>query len=434
MDSSKINVMVNPSPTAAFAVDIPEQCFKNNWFLFSNKSTVPSGIMTYTWNFGDGNMDYSNDIAHKYSIPGTYLVKLTAKETNGGCTDDSTFTVVVDPSPVAGFSVNANPQCFPGHQFVFTNNSSIYAGTMQYSWDLGDGITKTSADVTYKYAKAGNYTVKLLLDAVGGCKDSAYKDIIVHPVPSADFTVLPVCVNLPVPVYNRTFNNTNSTVNYLWDFGDGHTDNVKTPQYSYPVAGNYLLTLSVSTAQCPVSFDTKTVKVTIEDQVKGIVYPDKDAAFNYPEQLQARLIGNSVTWTPAVSLSNRYSYNPVFTGLAPQLYTVQLKTAAGCITVDTQLVKTHKKIEIYVPTGFTPDGNGVNERLRPVLIGFVKVNYFRIYDRWGKLLFSMKSDQPGWDGRVNGGDAQTQTVVWMIEAVDVDGVVHRKQGTTVLIR
>ena len=153
-----------------------------------------------------------------------------------------------------------------------------------------------------------------------------------------------------------------------------------------------------------------------------------------PNLLQARNIGTKIIWTPASNLSNRYSYNPVFRGITPELYTIQLTTAAGCVTIDTQLVKTHKKIEIYVPTGFTPGNDNINERLRPVLIGFEKVNYFRIYNRWGKLLFSMNSDQPGWDGKVNGNPVEMQTVVWMIEAVDVDGKVHNRQGTTIVIR
>jgi gliding motility-associated-like protein len=434
IDSSKFDISVNASPTASFTVDVPEQCFKNNWFLFTNKSTVTSGIMTYTWDFADGNIDYSNDIAHKFALPGTYAVKLIAKETNGACIDDSVITVKVDPSPVAAFSVNTNPQCFPGHQFVFTNASIIYAGAMQYTWNMGDGNIKNSADVTYAYTKAGNYTVKLLLDAAGGCKDSAYKDIIVHPVPAADFSIQNICVNLQVLLNNRTLNNTASTVNYLWDFGNGHMDNIKSPVYSYPLAGTYPVTLSVSTVQCPSSFNTKTTNVVIDAVTKGITYPVKDAAFNFPEALQARNISSNVVWTPATNLNNRYSLSPVFNGLTPQLYTIEMKTPTGCITVDTQMVKTHKKIEIYVPTGFTPDGNGVNERLRPVLIGFSKVNYFRVYDRWGKMLFSMNSDLPGWDGNVNGVPASTQAVVWMIEAVDVDGVVHRKQGSTVLFR
>ncbi len=432
-DSSEFNVIVNPSPAAAFVVDVPEQCFKNNWFVFTNRSTVASGVLTYTWDFGDGLFDNSNDIAHKYAQPGTYLVKLNTTGA-GGCQDDSSFTVIVNPSPIAGFSINSDVQCFPGHQFIFTNSSTILSGGLQYSWDMGDGTFNNTTNVNYSYVKAGNYTVKLLLDALGGCKDSIIRNVIVHPTPVADFTIKPICENLQVPIINRTFNNTASTINYIWDFGNGYLDNNKTPVYNYPAAGNYKVKLSVSTVQCPVSFDTKAIDVSIEAKVQGIVYPDKDAAFNFPEPLQARQFGNNVTWTPPTNLNNRFSYSPTFYGLSPQLYTIQIKTANGCITVDTQLVKTHKKIEIYVPTAFTPDGNGLNERLRPLLIGFAKVNHFRIYNRWGQMLFTMNSDQPGWDGKINNVPAATQTVVWMIEAVDIDGKVHNRQGTTVLYR
>ena len=67
-------------------------------------------------------------------------------------------------------------------------------------------------------------------------------------------------------------------------------------------------------------------------------------------------------------------------------------------------------------------------------MGFRSVTYFRVYNRWGKMLYQMQSDRPGWDGRVNGTIQDTQAVVWMIEAIDIDGVVHKRQGTTVLLR
>jgi len=432
-DSSNFTVVVNPSPDAAFAINAASQCFKNNSFTFTNKSTVSSGALQYNWDLGDATLLTSQDVTHSYTLPNTYTVKLTTTGV-GGCKDDSLFDVVVNPSPIAGFSVNNDMQCFPGHQFVLTNSSTVLSGGLQYTWSLGDGTFNTIADVNYSYAKAGSYNIKLIADAASGCKDSANRNVVVHPTPSANFTIRPVCENLQVPIINRTFNNTVSTINYLWDFGNGHLDNVKSPVYSYPAPGTYNVKLSVSTVQCPVSFDTMAINVTIEALVKGMVYPDKDAAFNFPEPLQARPIGNSATWTPPISLSNRFSYTPFFTGTVPQLYSIQLKTATGCVTVDTQLVKTHKKIDIYVPTGFTPDGNTINERLRPVLVGFTKVNYFRIFNRWGHLLFSMNSDQPGWDGKINNKPAEMQTVIWMIEAVDVDGKVHNRQGTTVIIR
>jgi gliding motility-associated-like protein len=204
------------------------------------------------------------------------------------------------------------------------------------------------------------------------------------------------------------------------------------PQYTVIETGKYYAQLF--NKSCALPFTTPATAFTIDTAKPGIIYPTVDAAFNFPEPLHARQFGNGVKWAPATSLNNPFSYTPTFTAVAPQLYHILITTASGCITIDTQLVKTHKKIEIYVPTAFTPDGNGSNDRLKPLLMGFVKVNYFRVFDRWGKLLFTMNSDQPGWDGRSNNQPVENQTLVWMIEAVDVDGVVHTKQGTTVIVR
>jgi gliding motility-associated-like protein len=388
----------------------------------------------------DGIQWFKDDIA----IPGANQTILNVSQTGAyyavlsnttGCTRTTAVKQIdVFDSPAAAFTINLASQCFEGNQFIFTNGSSVPVGALQYSWQLDDGTTLGTKDITYNYLTTGNYTIKLVATGLGGCKDSTSRNVIVIPTPSADFTVQPVCENLPVPLFNTTFNNTTSTINYLWDFGNGHIDNAKTPVYSYPLGGNYTIKLTVSTVQCPAAFNTKAINVDIEQQLPGIIYAVKDAAFNFPEPLNARPIGNSITWTPPTSLTNRFSFTPSFKGLMPQLYTIEIKTAAGCVTVDTQLVKTHKKIEIYVPTGFTVNGDGINDYLRPLLIGFTKVNYFRIYNRWGKLLFSMNSDYPGWDGKINNIPADIQTVVWMIEAVDVDGIVHNRQGTTVLFR
>lgn len=353
---------------------------------------------------------------------------------SAGCTDDTTFQVTVQDGPAAAFTANNYGQCLPGNQFILQNNSTVASGTLNYLWSFGDGNTTTVKDPVHTYSSYGRFNIKLLVDAGGVCFDSVTKPFDVFMVPQPDFSVQPVCQDLRVPVINRTSNITNAAINYIWDFGNGHIDNVTTPVYSYSNPGVYTITLTASIPQCPAVVNSISKNVVIERRIIGISYPDKDAAYNFNEPLQARNIGNKVLWTPATNLNNRYSYSPVFRGITPQLYTVQLTTDAGCVTVDTQFVTTHKKIAIYVPSGFTPGNDNNNERLRPVLSGFVKVNYFRVYNRWGKLLFSMNSDQPGWDGKLNGNPVDMQTVVWMIEAVDVDGNVHNKQGTTVIIR
>ena len=207
-------------------------------------------------------------------------------------------------------------------------------------------------------------------------------------------------------------------------------------QLSYTVTATGTYSASLISNVCTDAIKTRDIDITIDTALAGITYPTIDVAFNFPIRLHARGsdFANSVLWTPDISLDDRHSFVPYFKGLHEQLYTVEIKSPAGCTTVDTQLVKTHKEIAIYVPTVFTPGGDGTNDYLRPLLLGFEKVKYFRIFNRWGKMIYETQTDLPGWDGRIGNILQETQTVVWMIEAVDIDGKTHFKKGTTLLIR
>ncbi|MEP7237202.1 MAG: PKD domain-containing protein [Ferruginibacter sp.] len=432
-DSVSFIVQVNAEPVAGFTVNTNEQCLLNNSFVFNNTSTLSSGNMQYRWQFGDGNTAVTKDVTYSYSIPGIYTVKLLTTS-DKGCADSIVSAITVNPSPVSDFTVGGMQQCFINNLFNFINQSTISSGTLQYTWNLGDGATSTATDISYSYLQPGNYAVKLDALSDKGCPHSSTLPVTVYNYAVADFAVDPVCQNQQLPLLNKTVNNTTTTLNYLWDFGNGQTAAIANPVYSYPAEGTYIIKLSVNTNQCLQPLTVKQITVVIKPSIPGIRYPDKNALMNFPEPLQARQIGSSVLWTPATGLDNPTSFTPVFKNIYPQFYTIKLETPNGCFTTDTQMVKTSKRINIYVPQSFTPDGNGINDYLRPLLMGFGSVAYFRVYNRWGKLLFQMQSDLPGWDGRINGKIQDTQTVVWMIEAVDIDGHTHKEQGTTILIR
>lgn len=434
-DSSFHTMVVYPGPSAGFTIDTPKQCFNGNLFHFSNNSTIISGNLLYRWDMGNGDVFTTKDLAYSYPLPGVYTVNMRVTAATGGCYVDSSFDITVYPSPVAGFTVNIPTQCLPGNVFNFKNISTLAAGTMKYLWDLGDGTIDSTADITHTYALAGTYTVKLMCYATGNCNSVFYQTVVVNEVAYPDFKVDPVCTDIRVPIINRTKDVSGTTSNFMWDFGNGDVSSDRTPHYSYRSPGTYTITLSVSTSQCPASILHRKQDVVIDAPAPGITYPVKNAIMNFDEQLTARNIGNSALWMPATSLSSRTSYQPVFKGLNDQLYTIQLRTATGCVTVDTQFVKTRKNIKIYVPNIFSPaNADGKNDYLKPFLMSFSKLNYFRIFDRWGKLLFEMRSEGQGWDGRIKGAFAEMQTVIWMIEAIDVDGVVHHEQGSTILMR
>ncbi len=155
---------------------------------------------------------------------------------------------------------------------------------------------------------------------------------------------------------------------------------------------------------------------------------------NLPLTLQARDFGESILWNPATYLDNPAVTTPVFTGSKEQTYTIEITTPSGCITVDTLQVKTVKDVQIYVPSAFTPNGDGMNDFLRPTLMGVKELRYFRVYNRWGQLVYESKSAQPGWDGNIKSLPQQTGAVVWIAEAVGVDGRIYQQKGTSVLVR
>ncbi len=190
--------------------------------------------------------------------------------------------------------------------------------------------------------------------------------------------------------------------------------------------------LITNTDGCSVS--TKKQPVLIEQPVPGIAYPDLYAIINLPLTMQARNIGQTAVWKPATYLNNPESFTPSFRGAVEQLYTIEITTKAGCITVDTQLVKIVKGVEIYVPNAFTPNSDGTNDYLRPVLRGVKSLSYFRVFNRAGQILFESRNVKPGWDGTFKGMQQQAQAVVWALECIGLDGLVYIKKGPSVLLR
>ena len=234
---------------------------------------------------------------------------------------------------------------------------------------------------------------------------------------------------------NNTIEPGNTSVYYLWDFGNGQTSALRNPPPQvYTSPGDYVMSLSVSSGQCPLPLNIQKRFVFVDAPKPGINNPAQIAVVNLPLTLHARQFGNNVLWSPAVNLDNPASYTPTFIGNKEQLYTVEIRTASGCVTVDTQLVKIHKGIEIYVPNSFTPNNDGRNDFLRPFTIGIKELSFFRVYNRWGQMIFETRDMGKGWDGIFKGTHIEVQTLVWMFEGIGVDNKVYKARGTTVLMR
>jgi gliding motility-associated-like protein len=191
---------------------------------------------------------------------------------------------------------------------------------------------------------------------------------------------------------------------------------------------------------CP-NILTDTIHINVIPPVIVNAGHDTSVVINQLLQLQASV--NDTTaynwlWTPATGLDNTTISNPVtvLSGSTDSIrYVVRATDPAGCYGEGNILVTVYKTDpEIFVPGAFTPNGDGKNDIIKPVTVGITQLDYFRIYNRWGQLLFSTGEMGAGWDGTFNGTRQPSGTYVYMTAGTDYKGNKISRKGTVVLIR
>ena len=375
--------------------------------------TAPFGYQSYTWY----NSNFSQTLGNSQSIffnppppVGTVIAVQVEPYSGYGCRD-TLYAKLIDTLTV--FS-NA------GKDTLSCNGTKVQIGAnpkpgLAYSWDPPTGLS----DAHIANPRAGpNITTTYVLttsSAGGGCPA---RDSVIVTASTIDTSIrvlgkLAYCITgMDSTVF---FVSPTDSIQWLKDnFPINNQHNVR---YRANQSGSYRAIL-YNDDGCVAITGEKTV--VIEAPRPGIMYPVEYAVVNYQHQLKARDFGIGVEWSPGTFLSSTNSVTPLFNGTTDKLYTIVIETAAGCVTVDTQLVKVFKEVKFYVPSGFTPNLDGLNDYLKPIPVGMKEFKYFRVYNRWGQLVFDLKDDPRGWNGMIDGKPQSSQVVVWMAEGVGIN--------------
>jgi gliding motility-associated-like protein len=167
---------------------------------------------------------------------------------------------------------------------------------------------------------------------------------------------------------------------------------------------------------------------------------DTAVVVNQPLQLQAVSSDtgpDTFSWSPIEGLNDPGISNPVAvlgSAVDSIWYVVRVTDTAGCYGEDSILVRVFKTLpNIFVPNAFTP-GSSINNVFRPIPVGISSLQYFKIYNRWGQLVFSTNRMGEGWDGNIGGKPQGTDSYVWMVEGTTYTGKIITKKGTMTLIR
>jgi gliding motility-associated-like protein len=200
--------------------------------------------------------------------------------------------------------------------------------------------------------------------------------------------------------------------------------------------------LKVFNAGCPTAL-TDTFFLRVAPRIYVNAGHDTIVVANQVLQLNATVndpAANRFTWSPATGLSSTIIANPIATLNASMVdesitYIVRATNSIGCYGEDAVTVRVFKTgPDIFVPNAFTPNGDGHNDVIRPILVGIRQLNFFRIYNRWGQLVFQTSESEKGWDGKIGGQVQASNNYVYFVQAIDYTGRTITRKGSIALIQ
>ncbi|MEO5997228.1 MAG: PKD domain-containing protein [Chitinophagaceae bacterium] len=225
---------------AAFKDPVAQVCKPPYNLNFMNETSGP-GNLSYNWDFGNGNTSTSKDPVINVATSTPLNVQLIA-QSDLGCKDTIKRTISVG-SILTTFS-SPDSACL-NTPVSFQNTSTLVALTS--NWTFSDGnFPSTQANATRSFTAAGSYAVKLV-NKYADCTDSLTKTINILPLPTVDFTSnTPGACKAPLGV---TFQDISpNAVSWSWNFGDGGTSSQKAPSHNYTTAGEYDVSLTITTS------------------------------------------------------------------------------------------------------------------------------------------------------------------------------------------
>lgn len=324
-------VFTVPQPIVAdFTVVSTDDCALNSVQTFNNST---GSNMVFDWEMGDGNA-YLNttDVLHDYATNGTFDIQLIVSDSLG-CVPNDTMVVQVtfSPAPVLGaaFTAAQVPDC---NQSTVDCVNQTTGSAPSFEWDMGDGTTYTTTDVTgHVYAGPGQYTITLIATDTLACPvaDTVTFVVDVLPVlpPDAQFVAQQV-IDCGQAVINATNTSTGTFLSFLWDMGDGTTYTDTSITHTYSTPGTYDVTLVVFSDPGCFPNDTATFAVTL-DPITPVVAAFTAAQVGNCDLLTVQALnqstGDSISFTWDMGDGTILTdTNVVHTYASAGLYTIEL--------------------------------------------------------------------------------------------------------------
>lgn len=390
----------------------------------TNFSIINQGnaVTTYAWDFGDGNSGNSAAISHNYIQTGQYIVKLVATDISG-CSDSFTKSINIE-----GIKYDIEDSLLVCLSTYFTAKNKGAISASQFLWMFENGSGSQLGQLKYTFSKSGTYAITLIVIDDKACTDTIQKNISVN---AADIPLLvtndtAICYETRIDLY------VSGAKEYTW------TPSIEIDK----TTGSHVVTTPTKTRTYYVSgTDADGCLGTDSVQINLLGLPKIDITSSYPDvtcdrdAVQLFVSGaESYEWSPAEYFTDNTVNNPIVSPKIGTRFGVLGTDANGCVGSANIPIYVNKEVRIFVPSAFSPNGDGLNDYIKVTPVCYFELKEFCIFNRWGQLLFMTNDANLGWDGRFNGVLQDIDVYFYFAKGIKGDGRVGIIRGDFTLVK
>jgi gliding motility-associated-like protein len=345
-------------------------------------------------------------------------------------------------------TIKCNSIAPDGSDFIVTGTTPVTV-TGASGVCNGDGLSKyIDVKLSAPIQTKGNYRITLQTGTdrntiIDECSQEtpagAFVDFVTKDTVNADFTynIIIGCERDTINYFHDGRNEVNS---WKWNFDKLRTSRLQNPSILYASFGQKLTQLIVSNGVCT---DTSAwVPILLDNELKSVFEATSFVCPNDQAVFIDKSIGKGLSWywdfangnssTLQQPLPQSYLPSNTTRDVIPQLIVTD---SYGCKDTSYQKITVPNHCYIAVPNAFTPNGDGVNDMLYPINAYKASKLLFRIYNRFGQLLYETTDWTRGWNGKYKGQGADPGTYVWTLHYITTDtGKTIDQKGTSILIR
>lgn len=428
-------IQVDPGAASCFGYDtVSIRVLPNDFSLFNKDTSICKGASVQINALGDPAFTYLWTPAVFVSDPNVINPTITPDTTQTytitasypGCTDIvKNITFDVQPNPVVYVGPDREVCQFDTLNIAGVVSPASYP-YYTYSWTPATAVVDPTVPNAIFIGQTNTVPLTLTVKTPAGCVGSDALDVTVRP---GNFGTLTPSDTAICPRDSVHFI-ADGGLSYAWSPAYGLDDSTIFNPVASPVSNTLYSVVVTNEFGCN---DTLSSYVTVHPAAVLDLGPDVSI---YPgESVQMNPVGNVLyyQWFPPAGLSNDAISNPVATPVVDTRYLVQAATENGCVIIDSIDVTVNPQSIVALPNAFTP-GSQPNAELKILKRGIATLKSFRIFNRWGTVVFETTDIEKGWDGRFNGEPQPMGVYIYAIDAVTNTGKPFTKQGNITLIR